>query len=244
MTSQTPFLYRDFLEARDRLEHALTQDEETYALLTGDTGTGKTALLRLLQKQLDRTRYRVIYFSQARKLGAGGLIKRLGEILRVRTSMCHAVTFGRLLSALADDTPRLMIWLDEAHELPEETLAEVRALAESDLDEKAGVQVLLCGLPRLRSDLQIRPHLWRRIVVREEITGLLSDEIGSFLDHHFPEGTKRLCEKGIAALFDRAKGAPGLVLPMYKAVLRGVTSTKGTIDVHHVEEALDRWDLA
>jgi len=242
--NRTPFLYRDFVEAKDSLEQALTKDEETYVLLTGDTGTGKTALLSLVHKHLDRTRYRVVYFSDARKLGAAGIIKRLGETLRVRTAMCHAVTFGRVLRALADDTQRLVVWLDEAHDLPEETVSEIRALAESDLDGSQRVQVLLCGLPRLRSELQSRPHLWRRIGVREEITGLLADEIKGFLDHHFTDGSKRLCEHGLAALFDRAKGAPGLILPMYKALIRATRSTKGTIDVDHVEEALERWDLA
>ena len=53
-----------------------------------------------------------------------------------------------------------MLWLDEAHELPDETLAEIRALAESDLDSSRRVQVMLVGLPRLRALLQARPHLW------------------------------------------------------------------------------------
>ena len=61
-----------------------------------------------------------------------------------------------------------LLWLDEAHELPEETLAQAKALAESDLDGQRHIHVLLGGLPCLRVSLQVHAHLWRRIVVRQE----------------------------------------------------------------------------
>jgi len=244
--NRTPYPFRDFLRVKQNLKAALVAHHEPFALLTGDTGSGKTALLRELRGELDRARHRVLYFSEARKLGAAGLIKVLGESLRVRTSMCHAVSFERLLRALSDEPHTLMVWLDEAHELPEETLAEARALAESDLESREGrVQVLLVGLPKLRAELQTRPALWRRIVVREELTGLLFEELADFLAHHFPsEPNHRLCERGLTALSERAKGVPGLLLPMYRAVLARAPTAKGTIDPAFVEDTLERWDLA
>ena len=54
--------------------------------------------------------------------------------------------------------------------------------------------------------------------------------------------SKRLDEDGLRALFERGKGAPGLVLPMYKSVLARAPA-KGKIEVGSVEEALERWDL-
>jgi len=243
--NRSPFPFADFVRARDSLTHALVELGDTYAMLTGDTGTGKTALLRELRSQLDRTRHRVLYFSEARKLGAAGLIKVVGESLRVRSSMCHSLSLDRLLRALADETQTVQLWLDEAQDLPAETLAEARALAESDLDGSRRVQVLFVGLPRLRSELQSQPYLWRRIVVREEINGLVFDELEDFLDHHFPSGqSKRLCAHGLAALFERAGGVPGLLLPMYRAVLARAGSGKGKIEPEQVDDTLERWDLA
>jgi type II secretory pathway predicted ATPase ExeA len=163
----------------------------------------------------------------------------------VRTSMCHSVSLDRLLRALTEESHTILLWLDEAQDLPADTLAEVRALAESDLDGARRVQVLLVGLPRLRVELQAHPYLWRRIVVREEITGLVIDEVQDFLDHHFDaKQSKRLCEHGLAALFERSGGAPGLLLPMYRAVLRRAGAGQGKIEVEQVEDALERWDLA
>jgi type II secretory pathway predicted ATPase ExeA len=243
--NRSPFPFADFVRARDHLTHALVELGETYAMLTGDTGTGKTALLRELRGQLDRTRHRVIYFSEAKKLGAAGLVKVVGESLRVRTSMCHSVSLDRLLRALSDESQTIQLWLDEAHDLPAETLAEARALAESDLDGARRVQVLFVGLPRLRAELQAQPYLWRRIVVREEITGLVFDELHDFLEHHFAAGqSKRLCDQGLSALFERAGGVPGLLLPMYRAVLARAGSGKSKIEPEQVDDTLERWNLA
>jgi MSHA biogenesis protein MshM len=240
----TPYPFHDFLRARHQLQRALLEHQEPFVLLTGDTGTGKTALLRELRTDIDRARHRVLYFAQARKLGAAGLVKVIGESLRVRTSLCHALSLDRVLRVLSEDPRTLLLWLDEAHELPEETLAEARALTESDLQGACPIQVLLIGLPKLRAQLQAHPALWRRIVVREEITGLVFDELNAFLEHHFAS-PHRLCEQGLSALFERAKGVPGLLLPMYRTILERAGSEHGPIiDPAEVADTLERWDLA
>jgi len=240
----TPYPFHDFLRAKHRLLRALLEHQEPFVLLTGDTGTGKTALLRELRTDIDRARYRLVYFAQARKLSAAGLVKVIGESLRVRTSLCHALSLDRLLRALAEDPRTLLLWLDEAHELPEETLVEARALTESHLNSACPIQVLLIGLPKLRAQLQAHPALWRRIVVREEITGLLFDELNTFLEHHFAS-PHRLCEQGLSTLFERAKGVPGLLLPMYRTILERAGSEHGPIiDPAEVADTLERWDLA
>lgn len=241
----SPYPFHDFVRTKQALLSALVEHEEPFALLTGETGTGKTALLRQIRSELDRTRHRVLYFAQARKLGAAGLVKVVGESLRVPTSMCHALSFERLLRALGEEHHSLMLWLDEAHDLPEETLAEARALAESDLDGQRRVQILLVGLPRLRAELQAQPYLWRRIVVREEITGLVFEELNDFLQHHFPgQPDQRLCPQGRSALFERAKGRPGLLLPMARTLLAHADATNGPLDPAVVDDTLERWDLA
>ena len=111
--NKDPFPFQDFERARKNLFTALVEEEEPYALLTGETGSGKTALLGQLRQEIDRTRYRVLYFAEARRLGASGLVKVVGESLRVRTSLCHAVTFDRLVKTLLDESQRLLIFADE-----------------------------------------------------------------------------------------------------------------------------------
>lgn len=242
--NRAPFLYRDFVRTRDVVRHALCELDEPYAMVTGETGIGKSMLLRVLKADLDRARYRVFYFAEARKLGATGLVRVLAKTLRVKTSTCHGESLDQLVRALADDSQRILLWFDEAHELPEETVAEARALVESDLDGAHRVQVLMVGLPQLRSELMALPHLWRRIVVREEIAGLQLDEMAPFLEHHFGAvQAKRFCEQGLLKLFEQGRGSPGLVLPMCRRVYATAPSGKGRIEPELIEDALHRWNL-
>ena len=66
----TAYPFQDFRRAKQQLRRALLEHHEPFVLLTGDTGTGKTALLRELRADIDRARYRLVYFAQASKLGA------------------------------------------------------------------------------------------------------------------------------------------------------------------------------
>ena len=81
------------------------------------------------------------------------------------------------------------------------------------------------------------------IGVREEITGLRFEELNAFLAHHL-DSPQRLCEQGLGALFEHAKGVPGLLLPMYRAILEHASADNDPIDPTAVEDTLQRWDLA
>ncbi|MFQ5601158.1 MAG: AAA family ATPase [Candidatus Krumholzibacteriia bacterium] len=238
-----PFPFADYCRARKALELALRDADDTYLLLTGETGSGKTALLQELTATLDRYRYRPLYFSHARQLGPTGLVRVLARAVRVPTGRSHAETVHALVAHLHDEPLQLWIGFDEAHELPAETLAEVRALAECDLGSPSRLRILFCGLPALRERLQAMPSIWRRIVVREEITSLTRDELAPFLVHHFGKATRqRFGDDALAILFERGRALPGYILPAARAVLRAAPR-QGTVQPTFVEDVLDRWDL-
>jgi type II secretory pathway predicted ATPase ExeA len=105
------------------------------------------------------------------------------------------------------------------------------------------VRILLIGLPLLRDRLQAIAPLWRRVVVREELTGLTFDELPSFIEHHF--GTKnlqRICQEATRILFERARGIPGLIVPMFKKIL-AESKPDGPIDPLTIDDILQRWEL-
>jgi type II secretory pathway predicted ATPase ExeA len=238
-----PFVFDDFQRALKNLQNAFDGQHDRYVLLSGHTGTGKTMLCRQLRLELDRCRYRILYFSHARRLNATGLVRVLANTLRVPTRRSHSETLHSLVHSLHEEPYQLLLWFDEAHELPEETLSEARALAESDLADDCPIRILLIGLPTLRDRLQAIPSLWRRIVVREELTGLTLDEMPPFLDHHFgADHTKRLCQQGIHTLFERGRGIPGLIVPMFRRLLADTTSNE-PINPLTIDDILQRWEM-
>ena len=238
------FAFADFVRALENLQNTLQNEHDRYLLLTGETGVGKTMLCRQLHTILDRCRYRVLYFSHARHLSATALIRVLANSLRLPTRRSHSETLQDLVHALRDQPYQLLIWFDEAHELADETLLEARSLVESDLANTCTVRILLIGLPSLRDTLQGIATLWRRIVVREELTGLTFDELPPFIEHHFgDEKMQLICPEGMRILFERARGIPGLIVPMFRKILAD-SPPNAPIDPLSLDDILQRWELA
>jgi type II secretory pathway predicted ATPase ExeA len=243
MNPSSYFAFDDFARALENLENAFRNENDRYLMLTGETGVGKTWLCRQLNTALDRCRHRVLYFSHARHLSATALIRVLATWMRLPTRRSHSETLQGLISALGEQPHQLLIWFDEAHELADETLLEAKALAESDLDGSCPVRILLIGMPLLRDQVQAIAPLWRRIVVREELTGLTFDELPPFIEHHFgAENLQRICQQGMHILFERARGIPGLVVPRFKKIL-AENKSGGPIDPLFLDDMLQRWEL-
>ncbi len=238
------FAFADFARALENLENTFRNDKDRYLLLTGETGVGKTMLCRQLHTVLERCRYRVLYFSHARHLSATGLIRVLAGCLRLPTRRSHSETLQGLVHSLREQPHQLLIWFDEAHELADETLLEARSLTESDLADNCPVRILLIGMPPLRDRLQGIAALWRRIVVREELTGLTFDELSPFIEHHFGnEKMQLICQEGMRILFERGRGIPGLIAPMFRKILTD-SEPNAPINPLSLDDILQRWELA
>jgi type II secretory pathway predicted ATPase ExeA len=238
------FAFADFVRVLENLENTFRHHHDRYLLLTGETGVGKTMLCRQLHAALDRCRYRVLYFSHARHLSATGLIRVLANCLRLPTRRSHSETLQGLIHSLREEPHQLLIWFDEAHQLADETLLEARSLAESDLADNGPVRILLIGMPGLRDKLQGIAALWRRIVVRQELTGLTFDELPPFIEHHFgAEKMQLICQEGMRILFERGRGIPGLIVPMFRKILAD-SEPNTPIDPLTLDDILQRWELA
>lgn len=238
-----PFAFKDFTRAVDVFERAINDGSDRYLLVTGDTGSGKSSLLADLRRRLDRSRFRIAYFSQTNRLGALGLIRVLARILHLPTRRTHPETSREIVRFLDEEPQQLLLWFDDAQNLPQETLTEARSLVESQLAGPSRISLLFVGLPDLRERLQAIPSLWRRIVIREQITGLVTDEIKPFLAHHFKAtDVDRLGSDSLSLLFEHGRGLPGQILPMFRTVLAR-SKSKGQIDPAGMEEILADWDM-
>lgn len=176
--------------AEGALRFGLDQGEG-FMVLTGEVGTGKTLLLRRLLTSLPERYETALIISPdltprelvpaiIRDLGMDPVVDPLAG-----TGMDQLLRqLNDLLAELAARGRRLVVSIDEAQNLPQASLEQLRLLSNFESDTSKFIQIILVGQPELRDRLQ-RPELRQlrqRIAVIEQLRPLIDDEIVSYLD--------------------------------------------------------------
>lgn len=240
-SNKKPSIYSDFEEAKENLMTAIHRGP-FYGLLVGASGTGKSSLLRRVAAICDRHRYQVLYLSGS-QTSSSGLGRYLVDVLHLARRQSHAETLRALTQMLRESPARLILFMDEAHQLPESTLQEARLLAESDLEATPLFSVVFAGTLDLKTKLDAAAlfPLKRRISLRLELTGLKKDEVRPFLLARV-DGGERLSEDLVTAIFERARGIPALVENLAGLCIHSVPG-KDSIALVSVEEVLEAWEI-
>lgn len=227
------FMFEDFSRGLKTLEHAVVS-EAPYILLRGKSGTGKTTLLRALSKSIDSRHFKVLYLAHGQPT-PDTIIRFLAEELHLPLRRSRAETGRLLVQTMRHRPERIHLWIDEAQSLPENTLQEIRLLAEAELDEKPVFSVLLSALPDIKDRLQYPDlyPLWRRLNPKVTLTGLLHEEIAPYLNHLFGDKAKsRFSSEALATIFESANGIPSQVNSLSEQCLQ--QCKEGSIGVEQV----------
>ncbi len=218
-----------------------------FVQLTGEVGTGKTTLSRLLLGQLPRDTRVALLLNP--RLGPVELLEAVCEELHVDIS--NARGSGKalvdalnafLLRAYADGL-RVVLIVDEAQNLSPGSLEQVRLLTNLETDTQKLLQVVLIGQPELREALakpELR-QLAQRITARFHLTPLSAGETGEYLRHRFRVAGGRhfpLTAGAVRRVHRRANGVPRLVnVIAERALLAGYARDAATIDAKLVDAA-------
>jgi general secretion pathway protein A len=170
------------------LEYGISQ-RKGFLLLTGEIGTGKTTLLRAALERLPADTETAVIMNTA-SLGGLDVLKLVAEEFRIRdlhleskADYVVAVT-DYLLERLGAGLNTVLI-VDEAQNLDENGLEEVRLLSNVESASQKSLQIVLMGQPELCQTLAapvLRP-LRQRIALEHHIEPLAVDEIRSYLCH-------------------------------------------------------------
>jgi general secretion pathway protein A len=190
MTTQ-PFVERtpaDFILEDERLSQGLARLEflaqsGTIGLLSGQTGAGKSCLIKLFLRSLSRNLYRPIYLSLT-QVGSNGILKLLLRSLGEEPRRGKERLFLGILEALRTTEQTTLLVLDEAHLIPSETLTDLRLLVSSGLEDGPPLKILLSGQDPLGDQLKRARHadLTHRISVRYHLPSLTKEQTVAYID--------------------------------------------------------------
>jgi type II secretory pathway predicted ATPase ExeA len=144
------YLSDSYLETFALLHEGILEGKRLL-LLIGESGMGKTILLRELKHRLD-TAARTIFLSV---LGSEPheQIRRLLGALEVEVVAQDLASMRRRLSEIveseSDDHRRSVVIIDDAHSLPDASIEAVRWLSNSETAAAKRTQIILAGQPQL-----------------------------------------------------------------------------------------------
>jgi type II secretory pathway predicted ATPase ExeA len=172
-----------------RVENALVR-EGGFALISGDPGSGKSVVLRLLAGRLSKLHGLVVGVLSHPSSRLADIYRELGELFGVELRPHNRwATFRTLrerwLAHMHETRLRPVLLIDEAQELLPSVLAELRLLASTEFDSRAVLTVILAGDGRLTEKLRhddLRA-LASRIRLRLAMDSATGEELNACLNH-------------------------------------------------------------
>ena len=197
-----------------RVENALVR-EGGFALISGEPGSGKSVVLRLLAGRLSKLHGLVVGVLSHPSSRLADVYRELGELFGIELRPHNRwATFKSLrerwLAHMHETRLRPVLLIDEAQELLPSVLAELRLLSSTQFDSRAVLTVVLAGDGRLAEKLRhddLRP-LDSRIRLRLSMDVATGEELNACLNHLLEQaGNPTLMTEALkSAICDHALG--------------------------------------
>jgi general secretion pathway protein A len=170
------------------LGYGLAQNEG-FIVVTGDIGAGKTTLVGHLMASIDPARLQAFKIVST-QVGGDDTLRLAAQAFGLAT---EGVEKAQLLSRIEHyllDTARTgrrtLLIVDEAQNLPTESLEELRMLSNFQAGGQALLQIFLLGQPEFRDRLNSAPALEQmrqRVIATHHLDPMLADETLPYLEH-------------------------------------------------------------
>jgi len=236
---------------QDALAHLLygvgTGGSGGFVQLTGEVGTGKTTLCRLVLEKVPANTHVALILNPT--YSPPELLRAICSELEISVpdtadslqGLQEALNQYLLRAHAAGD--RVVLIVDEAQNMSRESLEQVRLLTNLETATDKLLQILLLGQPELRS-LLARPELRQlaqRITARYHLNPLNRDETAQYVRHRLAVAGAPRCpftDDGLRALFEVSDGVPRLInIIADRALMAAYAEERERIDARLVRAA-------
>ncbi|MDX1452177.1 MAG: AAA family ATPase [Oleiphilaceae bacterium] len=242
------------------------KNKEGFLKITGEVGTGKTLLCRKLLNALGDnyvTAYipnphfsaETLYCVLADELGAqqaqqvNPIYNQIdGYLNQDVTSEKHVLALKRINDCLirfANEGKQVVLIIDEAQAMPEETIEALRLLTNLETESAKLLQVVLFGQPELERMLDQKHlrQLRQRITFAHRISPLSRRDIEHYISHRMLlagyQGGRLFQARAITLLTQASRGIPRLVnILCHKSLMLAYGEGQRVVTVKHMRRAI------
>ncbi|MBA2588374.1 MAG: AAA family ATPase [Alphaproteobacteria bacterium] len=203
-------------QAMAHLTYGLTRGEG-FIVITGDVGAGKTTLVKKLIASIDESKIIAAHVVTT-LLSGHDLLKMVAAAFGMR-NIPHdksdlLLRLQKFFNTTHQEGKRALLIVDEAQNLSEAALEELRMLSNFQVDNAAPFQSFLVGQPQFRRiiaspDLE---QLRQRVIASYHLGPLTSEECGNYIFHRLNQvewsGDPQFTPGAIGALYVHSGGIP------------------------------------
>ncbi len=234
---------------REAFNHLLygIRERKGFVQITGEVGAGKTTICRALLEQLGPNFSTALILNPI--LDADQLMRiiatEFGLNVKGLDRLETLAEINKFLLAEAERGRDAVLIIDEAQNLTNDLLEQVRLLSNLETDDRKLLQIVLMGQPEFRDRLNdpgLR-QLRQRITVRYHLRPLNRSEVGQYVQHRLSvSGAKKgphFTGPALWRVYSYAKGIPRLVNALCdKCLLTGYVRNRSHIDFNLVGNAI------
>lgn len=234
---------------REAFNHLLygIKARKGFVQLTGEVGAGKTTLCRALLNELGEGFCTALILNPVLDIDQliRGIATEFGLDVKGLDRLETVAALNQFLFQQFEAGRDVVLIIDEAQDLSNELLEQVRLLSNLETDERKLLQIILMGQPELRdrlNDHRLR-QLRQRITVRYHLQPLSRNEIGEYIHHRLRvsggRGVPGFTAGAIWQVNRYSHGIPRLINAVCdKALLAGYVERRSRINYFMVGRAI------
>jgi len=233
--------------ALTHLEYGIT-DNKGFIVLTGDVGTGKTTLINFFLSKITTDVNTAFIFNT--NIDPTTFLEMVANDFSLHIPDTRRSTlYDGLYQFLLDEHihgRRSVLIIDEAQNMPQETLEEVRMLSNFETEESYLLQIIIVGQPQLRQRLNDPElaQLTQRISVYYHLAPLEKSDISRYIKHRLKvtghtSPDSLFTSDAIEKIYEYTNGVPRLISSIFDtALVYGYADEIKTIDANIIKQVI------